>query len=59
MVNFVYKKMDARCYPEGWNCAVDLGDVDCDNQVGPIDVVYYVNYVYKNYFPFPCDNPCQ
>jgi len=48
MVNFVYKNLDARCYPEGWNCPYDLGDVDCSGGLNPVDVVYYVNKVYKN-----------
>jgi hypothetical protein len=56
MVNFVYKNLDARCYPVGWNCPYDLGDVNCDNGINPVDVVYYVNYVYKNLNAF-CD-PC-
>jgi hypothetical protein len=55
MVNYVYKGLDARCYPAGWNCPYDLGDVNCDFAVNPVDVVYYVNYVYKGNTPFPCN----
>ena len=68
MVNFVYKAIDDRCpvHPiteplpvtgGDWQCPTHVGDVTCDYQVNPVDVVRYVNYVYKNIVPFPCD-PC-
>jgi len=56
MVNFVYKNLDARCIPTGWDCPYNIGDVNCDTAVNPVDVVYYVNAVYKNLNAF-CD-PC-
>ena len=57
MVNYVYKSIDDRC-SDGWNCSVPPGDVTCEGAVNPVDVVHYVNYVYKNITPFPCD-PCE
>jgi hypothetical protein len=30
------------------NCGSPFGDVNCDAAVNPVDVVYMVNYVYKN-----------
>jgi len=36
----------------------DLGDVNCDGSVGPVDVVFYVNYVYLGNDMF-CPDPCE
>jgi len=30
IVNFVYRNLDARCYPANWNCPLKMGDVNCD-----------------------------
>ena len=48
MVNYVYLRQDARCYPDGWSCPYDVGDFDCNGSVDPIDVAYIVNLVYKS-----------
>jgi len=59
IVNFVYKNLDARCYPFGWSCPKDLGDVNSDGAVNGVDVVNYVNHVYKHWMPFPLYmDPC-
>jgi hypothetical protein len=56
MVNFVYKDQDDRQQPP--NCPYESGDVNCDDSVNPLDVVLFVNYVYKDLKPWPCEEPC-
>jgi hypothetical protein len=48
LLKFVYKQLDGRIYPDGWNCPYDLGDLDCDGQIGPVDLQYLVQFVYKS-----------
>ncbi len=49
LVNYVYKSLDGRIYPDGWECLYDLGDFDCSGGAPtPLDVTYLVNYVYKS-----------
>jgi len=48
LVKLVYKSLDGRVYPDGWNCPYDLGDVNCSGDApNPLDVTYLVNAVYK------------
>jgi hypothetical protein len=58
IVNYVYKSIDRRIYPAGWNCPRKLGDVNWDEAINPVDVVRYVNYVYKSMVTAICLNPC-
>lgn len=53
----VYRELCAPCYPDGWDCPYDVGDANCDGTVNPVDVVYYVNYIYKGLGTF-CEPPC-
>jgi len=57
MVNYVYKNIDGRVMYA--NCPFEAGDVNCDFAVNPVDVVHYVNFVYKNITPFPCTDGCN
>jgi hypothetical protein len=58
LVSYVYKSLDGRVYPEGWNCLYLLGDHNCSGGFpNPLDVTYLVNYVYKSQdaLCFPCN----
>jgi len=55
MVNHVYLGHDMRVQPP--NCPREAGDVNCDGNVNPVDVVYYVNFVYLSNNMF-CADPC-
>jgi len=56
MVNYVYKGLDAR--PVLPLCPGDNGDWDCNGLVAPLDVTWYVLYVYRSSGVGPC-NPCD
>ena len=73
MVNYVYKTQLTQLIapagviypnipPPGPNpnptCPTKLGDANCDGSVNAIDVVRYVNFVYKGQLTQICDNPC-
>ncbi|MFC1475895.1 hypothetical protein ACFLQW_02725, partial [Candidatus Zixiibacteriota bacterium] len=55
IVNYVYLGLDAR--PALPICPGKNGDWNCDGSVDPLDVVFYVVYVYKSVGDGPCD-PC-
>ena len=55
IVNFVYRSLDNR-QPLP-SCPRGNGDRNCDGGVNPIDVVQYVNRVYKGSAQSPCA-PC-
>ena len=54
IVNYVDKNSDSRC-PDTWSCPFVPSDVNGDGGVNSVEVVLFVNYVYKNTTPFPCD----
>ena len=56
MVNYVYKSLDSRQQLSA--CPGDNGDWNCDGVINPVDMAYYVNYVYRASGDVPCD-PCQ
>jgi len=48
IVNYVYKQQDARS-PQLSSCPWEPGDANCDGRINGVDVVNYVNSIYKNY----------
>jgi hypothetical protein len=55
LVAFVYQQMDAREPLPG--CPLENGNWDCVGEVDPIDVSYYIAFVYQQVGDGPCD-PC-
>jgi hypothetical protein len=55
MVNRVY--LSINMVVQHPNCPRDASDVNCDGNVNPVDVVFFVNRVYLSINMF-CPDPC-
>jgi hypothetical protein len=56
LVNYVYRGVNNLVYPENWDCVFQLGDVDCSGDVSSVDIILFINLVFRNQ-DFMC-NPC-